>query len=110
LTDGWYFHSAFILLTLLKYLHFLYPKPERPLPGQITQWYSYITFGIVHLTLPKWDMIWWLWIVRNSVPDGFQKTTGGRLFRHRHSKTCDAIQQVPRFCWLLRRKVVFRFA
>ena len=26
-------------------------------------------------------------------------TTGGRLFRHRHSKTCDAIQQVPRFCW-----------
>ena len=26
-------------------------------------------------------------------------TTGGRRFRHRHSKTCDAIQQVPRFCW-----------
>ena len=25
-------------------------------------------------------------------------TTGGTPFRHRHSKTCDAIQQVPRFC------------
>ena len=37
-------------------------------------------------------------------------TTGGRLFRHRHSQTCDAIQQVPRFCWWLRRKVVFRIA
>ena len=24
---------------------------------------------------------------------------GGRLSRHRHSKTCDAIQQMPRFCW-----------
>jgi hypothetical protein len=29
--------------------------------------------------------------------------TGGRLFRHWHSKTCDAIQQVPRCCWWLRR-------
>ena len=37
-------------------------------------------------------------------------TTGGRLFRHRHSKICDAIQQVPRFCWWLRRTVVFRIA
>jgi len=27
----------------------------------------------------------------------FVATTGGRLFRHKHSKTCDAIQ-VPRFC------------
>jgi hypothetical protein len=25
-------------------------------------------------------------------------TTGSRVSRHRHSKTCDAIQ-VPRFCW-----------
>ena len=37
-------------------------------------------------------------------------TTGSRLFRHRHSKTCDVIQQVPRFCWWLHRKVVFRIA
>jgi hypothetical protein len=28
---------------------------------------------------------------------GSKKLTGGRRFRHRHTKTCDAIK-VPRFC------------
>jgi hypothetical protein len=60
LTDG-YFHRAFILITLLKDLgYFTHNQKDRLCPDKSRSVYNYITFSLVYLTLPKWDMIWWL--------------------------------------------------